>query len=40
MPEPIGQKKELNRGRLLFYVTFAGGVAQIDRNNFLSNLEL
>ena len=40
MPKPIGEKKELNRGRLLFYVTFAGGVAQIDRSTLLQNIEM
>lgn len=29
----ISVRKEMNRGRLLFYVTFKGGAAYLDVNN-------
>jgi len=38
MPEHISELKELNRGRLLFYVTFRGGVSALDENSILVNL--
>jgi type II restriction enzyme len=33
MPTHKSKLKELDRGRLLFYVTFEGGVAYLDVNN-------
>ncbi len=40
MPNHSSQMKELNRGRLLFYVTFDGGYAYLDVDSLLKNLEL
>lgn len=33
-------RKEMGRGRLLFYVTFEGGTAYLDLNNLMSILEI
>ena len=33
-PHHHSVRKELNRGRLLFYVKFDGGEAFLDKNNF------
>jgi type II restriction enzyme len=40
MPKHFSQMKELNRGRLLFYVTFEGGYAYLDIDSLLTNLNL
>lgn len=42
MPEHKSEVKKLERGRLLFYVTFRGGYTQIDLTNLMKilNLEL
>lgn len=40
MPEHQSKMKELNRGRLLFYVTFSGGIAYLNIDNLLLNLGL
>jgi type II restriction enzyme len=40
MPEHKSAMKELDRGRLLFYVTFEGGVACLDVNNLLEILNI
>ena len=40
MPQHTSQMKELNRGRLLFYVTFNGGVAYLDLDSLIKNLKL
>ncbi len=40
MPEHKSAMKELNRGRLLFYVTFKGGVACLDVKNLLEILNI
>jgi type II restriction enzyme len=36
-PDHKSARKEMDRGRLLFYVTFKGGTAYIDINN-LANI--
>jgi len=38
MPKHISELKELNRGRLLFYVTFRGGVSVLNEESILLNL--
>lgn len=38
MPEHKSAMKELDRGRLLFYVTFEGGKGYLDRNVFLQDI--
>jgi hypothetical protein len=40
MPQHRSEMKELNRGRLLFYVTFDGGVAYLDLDSLIRNLNL
>ena len=35
MPNHKSKMKELDRGRLLFYVTFEGGVAYLDVKNLM-----
>ncbi len=37
-PEHYSQRKEMNRGRLLYYVRFKGGKAYLDINNFARTL--
>ncbi|CCI36376.1 type-2 restriction enzyme AccI [Microcystis aeruginosa NIES-3806] len=38
MPEHKSALKELDRGRLLFYVTFAGGKGYLDNKIFLRDV--
>ncbi len=38
MPTHKSKLKELDRGRLLFYVTFEGGVAYLDVKNLINLL--
>jgi hypothetical protein len=38
MPEHKSAMKELNRGRLLFYVTFEGGKGYLDNNIFMRDI--
>jgi type II restriction enzyme len=40
MPTHKSKLKELDRGRLLFYVTFEGGIAYLDVNNLRAILEI
>lgn len=40
MPNHSSQMKELNRGRLLFYVTFDGGYAYLNIESLIQNLAL
>jgi type II restriction enzyme len=37
-PNHESKRKELNRGRLLFYVTFNGGMAYLDIDNLKETL--
>ena len=39
-PEHKSVRKEMSRGRLLFYVTFEGGTAYLDVNNLREILEI
>ena len=36
MPRHYSEMRELDRGRLLFYVRFDGGIGYLDREAFLS----
>jgi type II restriction enzyme len=38
MPEHKSARKELDRGRLLFFVTFAGGKGYLDNQIFLTDV--
>ena len=38
MPEHQSEMKELDRGRLLFYVTFKGGKGYLDNNTFIREI--
>lgn len=38
MPEHQSAMKELDRGRLLFYVTFAGGRGYLDNDVFIKDI--
>ena len=38
MPHHISEMKELDRGRLLFYVTFGGGKGYLDEQVFLKDV--
>ena len=38
MPDHKSAMKELDRGRLLFYVTFQGGKGYLDRDIFLQDI--
>ncbi len=38
MPEHKSAMKELDRGRLLFYVTFKGGQGYLDNNLFMRDV--
>ncbi len=38
MPEHQSAMKELNRGRLLFYVTFKGGKGYLDQEVFIREI--
>ena len=39
LPEHMSAVKELNRGRLLYYIKFKGGKATFDTKRFLAELE-